>query len=221
MSKNLKQKEGIKSKHDFRDPETKQRDRIYARCWRTRNKTKELNPGVIPENPKKKGMDRIRARCRRTWNKRKGSNQVTMSENSKQKEGIESGRKGRDRIQGRCPRTRNKKKGLNLSTMPENPKQKKGSKVFKGANKGLCPCLRHQYHVRNPPLHIKSKSQSLKYYKHSFLRKSPPHKSLTSNIHQQLIGGMPLYVHMKLKYLNENPKIHHSKPKRLREQTGQ
>ena len=119
---------------------------------------------------------------RRTRNKTKGSNLGVMPENLKKNKGIESGRdaeepetKQRDRIRARCRRSRNKMNGSNLGTMLENPKQKKGSNVSKGVKKGLCPSLRHQYHVRNPPLHIKSKSQSLKYYKHSFLRKSPPH----------------------------------------------
>ena len=103
----------------------------------------------------------------------KGSNPGAMLENLKQNEGIESRRdarepksKQRGRIWARCLRTQNKRKGLNPGAMSENPKQKKGLNVSKGANKGLCPSLRHQYHVRNPVLHIKSKSQSLKYYKH-------------------------------------------------------
>ena len=89
-----------------------------------------------------------------------------MLENSKQKKGSNL---------GTIPENPKQKKGSNLGTMPENPKQKKGLNVSQGAKKGLCPSIRHQYHVRNPPLHIKSKSQSWKYYKHSFLRKSPPH----------------------------------------------
>ena len=136
MPENLKQNEGIESERDAGELETKQRDRIRARCRRTRNKTKGSNMGAMPESPK-------------------------------QNEGIESRRDARepetkrtDRIWARCRRTRNKMKGSNVS---------------KGAKKGLCPSIRHQYHVRNSPLHIKSKSQSLKYYEHSFLRKSPPH----------------------------------------------
>ena len=46
--------EGIESGHDAREPESKQRDRIWARCPRTRNKTKGSNPGGMPKNPKQK-----------------------------------------------------------------------------------------------------------------------------------------------------------------------
>ena len=44
--------EGIESRSNTREPETKLRDRIRARCLRTRNKTKGLNPGAMRENPK-------------------------------------------------------------------------------------------------------------------------------------------------------------------------
>ena len=86
MLENPKQNEGIESGRDAREPETKQRDRIQARCWRTRNKTKGSNLSVMLENPKQnkgfkfdrdagepetKGSDEIRAQCRRTRNKRK------------------------------------------------------------------------------------------------------------------------------------------------------
>ena len=40
MLENLKQNEGIESGRDVRELETKQRDRIRVRLWRTRNKTK-------------------------------------------------------------------------------------------------------------------------------------------------------------------------------------
>ena len=120
MSENLKQNEGIESGRDAEEPETKRRDRIRARCWRTQNKTK-------------------------------GSNQSTMPENPKQKEGVESGRDAGE------------------------PKTKEGIERVHRRKERAMPSIRHQYHVRNPPLHIKLKSQSLKYYKHSFLRKIPPH----------------------------------------------
>ena len=44
--------EGIESRRDVGEPETKGRDRIRARCRRTRNKMKGSNPGAMPENPK-------------------------------------------------------------------------------------------------------------------------------------------------------------------------
>ena len=133
MPENPNQKAGIESRHDVgepeikkegkfrsnvKDPETKLRNRIQARCLRTRNKTKGSNSGTMPKNPKQnEGIDfehdarepetnerdRIWARCSRTRNKTNGSS--AMPENPKQKEGIESGRntrenesKGRDRI---------------------------------------------------------------------------------------------------------------------------
>ena len=68
----------------------------------------------------------------------KGSNPGAMPENLKQNEGIESGRDAGE------------------------PETKEGSNVSKGVEKRLCPSLRQQYHVRNPPFHIKSKSQTLK-----------------------------------------------------------
>ena len=66
-------KEG-KSRSNSREPETKLRDRIQARCLRTQNKTKGSNSGVMPKNkkqnegieskhdarePETKGRDRI------------------------------------------------------------------------------------------------------------------------------------------------------------------
>ena len=69
-----------KFEHDAGEPETKRRDRIRARCWRTRNKTKGSNPGAMPENPKQM----------------KGSNSGAMPENPKQNEGIEFGRDARE-----------------------------------------------------------------------------------------------------------------------------
>ena len=70
---------------------------------------------------------------------KKGSNPGTMVENSKQKKELNPGTMSENPKQ---------KKGSNPSTMSKNPKQKKGSNVSKGAKKGLCPSLRHQYHVR-------------------------------------------------------------------------
>ena len=109
-----------------------------------------------------------------------------MLENPKQIEGIESEhnvgeleKKIRDRIRARCWRTWNKKKGSNPSMMPENPKQKKGSNVSKGAKKGLCPSLRHQYNVRNPPLH-KVKVTKLEILQTFILEEKP--SSLIHNI---------------------------------------
>ena len=96
----------------------------------------------------RKKNDRIRARCQRTRNKRKGSNPGAMMENSKQKEGIKSERDAGE------PKT--KTKGSNLGTMLKQNEE--------------IECVQ-----RCPPLHIKSKLQSWKYYKYSFLRKSPPH----------------------------------------------
>ena len=47
-------KEGIESMRNVREPKTKGRDQIWARCPRTRNKTKGSNPGAMLENPKQK-----------------------------------------------------------------------------------------------------------------------------------------------------------------------
>ena len=44
----------IESRHDAGEPETKGRDRIRARCRRTRNKRKGSNMGAMPENSKQK-----------------------------------------------------------------------------------------------------------------------------------------------------------------------
>ena len=41
----------IKSRYDAREPETKGRDQIQERCWRTQNKTKGSNPSTVSENP--------------------------------------------------------------------------------------------------------------------------------------------------------------------------
>ena len=54
-------KEGMKSRSNVREPETKLRDRIQARCLRTRNKTKGSNPGAIPENLKQ--IEGIESEC--------------------------------------------------------------------------------------------------------------------------------------------------------------
>ena len=43
--------EGIESKTNAREPERKLKDRIRARCWRTRNKTKGSNLSVMLDNP--------------------------------------------------------------------------------------------------------------------------------------------------------------------------
>ena len=76
MLENLKQNEGIESGRDAGELETKRRDRIQARCRRTRNKTKGSNPSAMSENlkqneeiefghdagePEIKKKDRIRA----------------------------------------------------------------------------------------------------------------------------------------------------------------
>ena len=75
MPENPKQNEGIKSKRDVGEPETKGRDRIWARCQRTRNKRKGSNLYIMLENP----------------NQTKGSNLGAMPENPKQNEGIKYG----------------------------------------------------------------------------------------------------------------------------------
>ena len=73
MPENLKQNEGIE--RDAGEPETKVRDKIWAKYKRTRIKRKRSNLGMMPENPK---------------SKRKISNLGTMQENLNQKEWIES-----------------------------------------------------------------------------------------------------------------------------------
>ena len=50
MPENPKQKEGIESRSNARELESKQMDRIWARCPRTQNKTKGLNLGAMAEN---------------------------------------------------------------------------------------------------------------------------------------------------------------------------
>ena len=75
MPENPKQNEGIKYGRNTKELESKQRDRIQARCRRTQNKRKELNLGAMQENLKKKG-----------------SNLGAIPENPKQNEGIESRR---------------------------------------------------------------------------------------------------------------------------------
>ena len=47
-------KEGIESRCDARESESKQRDSIWARYPRTRNKTKGSNTGAMLENLKQK-----------------------------------------------------------------------------------------------------------------------------------------------------------------------
>ena len=44
----------MKSGHDVGQPEVKRRDRIWARCQKTRNKKKGSNHGTMSENPKQK-----------------------------------------------------------------------------------------------------------------------------------------------------------------------
>ena len=46
-------KEGIESRSNARELETKQRDRIRALSPRTPNKIKESNQGAMPMNPKR------------------------------------------------------------------------------------------------------------------------------------------------------------------------
>ena len=72
----MKQNELIKSWRDVGKPRTKERDRIWARCLRTRVKRKGSNLDAMLKNLK---------------NKRKVSNMVAMPENPNQTEGIESG----------------------------------------------------------------------------------------------------------------------------------
>ena len=54
MPNNPKQNVRIEYVPDAREPETKRRDRIQARCRRTRNKREGSNPDAIQENPKLK-----------------------------------------------------------------------------------------------------------------------------------------------------------------------
>ena len=44
----------IESRHNAKEPESKQRDLIWARCPRTRNKMKGSNPCTMLKNPKQK-----------------------------------------------------------------------------------------------------------------------------------------------------------------------
>ena len=77
MPKNPKQKEGIESRRDTQEPKTKERDRIWVQCQRTRNKTKGSNMGAMLENP----------------NQNKGiKSGHDAGEPEIKKEGIESGR---------------------------------------------------------------------------------------------------------------------------------
>ena len=82
MPKNSNQNNGIEYGPDTGELETKGRDRISARCWRTRKKKRKgSNLGAIPENsnknkgieskrdarePKIKGRDQIWVQCQRT-----------------------------------------------------------------------------------------------------------------------------------------------------------
>ena len=54
MPENPKQKEGIESGRNSREPERKGRDRILVRCPKTRNKMKGSNQGAMSENLKQK-----------------------------------------------------------------------------------------------------------------------------------------------------------------------
>ena len=54
MPENPKHNKGIESGRDAGEPETKQRDRILARCKRTPKKRKKSNLGGMLENPKQK-----------------------------------------------------------------------------------------------------------------------------------------------------------------------
>ena len=131
MPKNSNQNKGIKSGRDNRDPETKGRDRISARCRRTQNKRKRLNLGAMPENlnqnkgiesrhdagePKIKEEIKYGRNAKEPETKERIDSRRDAEEHEKKKEGIEFGRnarepesKQRDRIWARCRRTRNKK----------------------------------------------------------------------------------------------------------------
>ena len=116
MLENPKKKEGIESRHDTREPETKRRDRIPTQCRRTQNK-KGSNPGTMPENPKQKKGIEFEHDAEEPETKRKRSNPGAMPNNLKQKERITSKHDARepktkrwDRIQARCQRTRNKRR---------------------------------------------------------------------------------------------------------------
>ena len=74
MLENPKQKEGIESKCDAKEPVSKGQDLIWAQCTRTRIKIKGSNLGAIPENLKE----------------REGIESERDEENPKYKEGIES-----------------------------------------------------------------------------------------------------------------------------------
>ena len=92
MPDNSKQKDGIESGRDSGEPETKGRDRIWARWRRTRNQRKGSNLVAMLENSnKKKGIESERD-AGEPEIKRKGSNQGALPKNPKQKEGIESRR---------------------------------------------------------------------------------------------------------------------------------
>ena len=82
--------EGIESRSNTREPETKLRDRIRARCLRTRKKNEGIEFRCNAGEPEMKRRDRIQARCLRTRNKRNRSNLGAKQENLKQNEGNES-----------------------------------------------------------------------------------------------------------------------------------
>ena len=75
MPENRKQNEGIESRCNVEEPKMRGRDRIWARCQRTRIKRTGSNLGSMPENSKKT----------------EGSNLYAIPENLKQREGMEFG----------------------------------------------------------------------------------------------------------------------------------
>ena len=81
MLENPKQNGGIEYGLDAREPQTKLRDRIRARCWRLRNKRMGSNLGAMLENPNQK--ERIKSRR-------------DAREPEIKKEGIESGHNARE-----------------------------------------------------------------------------------------------------------------------------
>ena len=85
MPKNPKQNEGIESGRDAKEPKTKGRDQIWARCQRTWNKRKGSNLGTMPENPNKNKRIEFGHDAREPEKKKKESNPATMQQNPKQK----------------------------------------------------------------------------------------------------------------------------------------
>ena len=83
MSENPEQKKGIESGHDVRELKSKQRDQIWARYRRTRNKWNGSNLGAMSENPKKKRKGSHLGAMLEKLNQIEGSNSGTMPENLK------------------------------------------------------------------------------------------------------------------------------------------